>query len=162
MKKNFIQLGIQFLLIVSCICSFSLLYSQNQINGTIRDAETNDVIPFANILNLNDEKGSVSDQNGMFQIIVDRLPTRLQFSFIGYKTDTILVDNLENQEIFLRKDNQNLPLVEISANQKLEAVESSGFLPRNFVVWKDHIFLLSKNVLLENIKLKPIILRVIW
>ena len=139
-----------------------MLYSQNQINGTIRDAETNDVIPFANILNLNDEKGSVSDQNGMFQIIVDRLPTRLQFSFIGYKTDTILVDNLENQEIFLRKDNQNLPLVEISANQKLEAVESSGFLPRNFVVWKDHIFLLSKNVLLENIKLKPIILRVIW
>jgi len=55
MRKGITKSGIQIFLTLGCIFSFSLLFSQTQINGIIKDAETKAAIPYANIINLQDD-----------------------------------------------------------------------------------------------------------
>src|SRR5690606_14039848 len=66
------------------------LYSQNSISGTVVNANTNEALAFANIYVSNLEKGTYSDENGVFQI--NNLPSgnhTLIVSSIGYKTQSL-------------------------------------------------------------------------
>ena len=154
MRRRITTLGIQILLTIGCIFSNSLLFSQNQIKGIIQDAESKAAIPFANILNLQDGSGVNSDKKGEFRISVNELPATFQISYVGYKTDTVVINSSAKQVIFLKEDRQNLPTIEVSANQKLKAVNFSGFLPKTFVVWEGYIFLLSKNGTFGNYQIE--------
>lgn len=145
MSRKITTSGIQIFLTLGCIFSFSLLFSQTQIKGIIYDEDTNNAIPFANILNLQNGSGVNSDEKGEFKISVNELPATFQISYVGYKTDTVVINSSAKQVVFLKQDLQNLPTVEVNANQKLKTVNSSGFLPKTFVLWKGYIFLLSKN-----------------
>lgn len=78
MKKNNI-LNVLFLLI------FSVSFSQVKISGTVKD-EQNNSIPFANILFVGSNTGTVSDENGEFYLESDQNYTKIEVSFIGYKT----------------------------------------------------------------------------
>ncbi len=70
------------------ILSFSVLYSQNKIEGTVTDTKTGQPIEGVNIFVLTNQTGTVSNENGKY--VLDKLPVKgtvkLQFSFIGYKT----------------------------------------------------------------------------
>ena len=63
------------------------IYSQNNISGTIKEANTSIPIPFTNIYFPELEKGTLSDENGNFRI--DNLPNgtyKIICSIIGYES----------------------------------------------------------------------------
>ncbi len=78
MKKN-VVLNILFLLI------FSVSFSQVKISGTVKD-EQNNSIPFANILFVGSNTGTVSDENGKFYLESDATYSKIEVSFLGYET----------------------------------------------------------------------------
>lgn len=81
MKKN-VVLNILFLLI------FSVSFSQVKISGTVKD-EQNNSIPFANILFVGSNTGTVSDENGTFYLESDTNYSEIEVSFLGFDTKII-------------------------------------------------------------------------
>lgn len=80
----------------------SLCFSQeNSVKGVIKDAETNEVIPFVNIIfKANDSdflSGSMSNENGEFSLGKEKT---VEFSHLNYETQNIELKETWN-EIFL-------------------------------------------------------------
>ncbi|WP_408047479.1 TonB-dependent receptor [Tenacibaculum crassostreae] len=109
-----------------------LLMSQNEggILGKVIDAKTREALPFVNILVYGTETGTVSNENGIFEI--KNVPlgyNKIQASFVGYKTfisDEYLVtkDNSPYIVIELLEDSTQLAEVKIQAALFKESVES--------------------------------------
>ena len=72
------------------------IIAQNQVTGTIIDLENGLPLPAAEILVLDQNTGTVSDENGEYML--NNLPNgeiKLQYSYLGYKTivKTIFLKN---------------------------------------------------------------------
>lgn len=76
------------------ICVFSG-YSQSGVSGTVFDGETNDVLPFANILAKGFTKGTSSDFDGKYEIELEPGSYIIQFSYLGYETKEITEVTIE-------------------------------------------------------------------
>jgi hypothetical protein len=78
---------------ITAICFFllSTAWSQVRMAGIIRDRETRQAIPSANIQIMDSFRGTVSNLEGRFQITVDAMPVRLRISHIGYHSQVMNV-----------------------------------------------------------------------
>lgn len=56
-----------------------------RISGTVIDATTGETMPAVNIVVKGTMNGTSSDENGVFELMVNSLNDTLQFSFIGYE-----------------------------------------------------------------------------
>ena len=83
MKKN-IVLHILFLFI------FSVAFAQVKISGTVQDNQNN-TVPFANILFVGSNTGTVSDENGKFYLESETTYSEIEISFLGFETKIIPV-----------------------------------------------------------------------
>lgn len=147
MRKNDIYLK-KILLSLGIFCLFqTVLFSQkNIIRGQLKDVLSQREIPYATIQNLTKQNGVFADSLGVFEMEIQQFPTTLFFSSIGYQNDTITLINATESTIFyLKKDENQLPTVEIIARQKLQMINDAQYFPHNFVLWKDYAFLLSKK-----------------
>ncbi len=82
-------------LLISGSCAFSWLVADAQnvkITGTVKDAESNQPIPFVNISVKDLPGGTASDLNGKFEISVPLGVKTIIFSAIGYEKITRVVD----------------------------------------------------------------------
>jgi iron complex outermembrane receptor protein len=71
------------------LLSISSISAQNTITGIVIDKSTNESIIFANIYLPDLEKGTTTDDNGIFKI--ENLPSgtyKIIVSFIGYETQS--------------------------------------------------------------------------
>ncbi len=73
------------------IVLFAMIYqigsTQNSIKGKVTDKITNEAMPLANVYLPEQNKGTLTDKNGVF--ILNNLPIgklKIQFSYVGYKT----------------------------------------------------------------------------
>lgn len=107
MYKKIIYILILFPLVV---------YSQNNLKGTILDTD-NQPIFGANIYWKNASTGAISDENGKFTIPFIENGKILTISYIGFKTQSISVENLNELKIILIPDNQ-LNTVNIKSRRK--------------------------------------------
>ena len=82
MKKKFKVIYFLFLIV------FSMSFAQVKISGIVLD-EQNESIPFANIVFVDSNTGTVSDENGKFYLESDKTYTKIEVSFIGYETKTV-------------------------------------------------------------------------
>lgn len=102
--------------IYSCVllsfCLFS--YAQITITGTVTSANTNEILPFVNIVT-SKEKGTTTNIDGEYTISVNSTTETLTFSFLGYKTQTITVGNTKIINIALAEDLSTLDEVVITA-----------------------------------------------
>jgi TonB-linked SusC/RagA family outer membrane protein len=73
------------------------------ISGTVTDDKGEKMIG-VNILEKGTGHGTVTDQNGNYSISVTNKNAILVFSFVGYKTEEILVGNKTSIDIILRSD----------------------------------------------------------
>ncbi len=89
-------LGLLALLIV---CQLS--YAQRIITGTVMDGDTNEPLFGANIFIPNTIKGTVSDFDGNYSFEVPEETTQLQFSFIGYQSQTVDIEGKNAIDITL-------------------------------------------------------------
>ncbi|MEX1382747.1 DUF5686 family protein [Lutibacter sp.] len=82
MKINFKVINFLFLFI------FSMSFAQVKISGVVVD-EQNESIPFANIVFVDSNTGTVSDENGKFYLESNNTYTQIEVSFIGYETKIV-------------------------------------------------------------------------
>lgn len=82
MKRIFNVIYILFLFI------FSRGFAQVKISGVVID-EQNESIPFANIVFVDSNAGTVSDENGKFYLESNTTYTQIEVSFLGYETKVV-------------------------------------------------------------------------
>lgn len=81
---------------------FSQLYAQTSVSGTVRDSD-GEAIPGVNVIEEGTNNGTVTDIDGQYQISVAQ-GARLQFSFIGFRTAEIPVNNRSVIDVTLESD----------------------------------------------------------
>lgn len=91
------------------------------LSGKIKDAYTNEALPYVNMGISDKEIGTVSNKNGTFELHLERgnIDDTLRISMIGYQTKKILIRNLfsqiENIQIKLEEEISELEEVIIGA-----------------------------------------------
>lgn len=125
------------LIILSIIIYPCYVYSQNSVQGRIKDNYNNIITGAAVAMrSLNDTlfvRGCISDNNGRFQI--DDVPAgdyRLSVSCLGYTSYTVNI-NLKQTiilaDIVLQEKAENLDEVVVKGNTRIEKAEKSILIP---------------------------------
>jgi len=104
---------------------FTIVYCQSQttIEGQIIDGEDGQNILFANVFIKNKKIGVISDQNGFFKLVVDKMNDidTLVISVLGYETKQISIKSFfetkSKKKIHLFKDEIMLPEVSIVSHE---------------------------------------------
>ncbi|KAA2241876.1 carboxypeptidase-like regulatory domain-containing protein [Chitinophaga agrisoli] len=91
--------------------------AQVTVTGQISDKDNNLVLPYASIINKTTGKRAYSDQGGFYRVTASQRD-QLIFTFIGYQSDTIIVEQstgTETRNVQLEVQNKMLPGVEVTA-----------------------------------------------
>ena len=112
--------------LIIALCLPFILFSQNNISGTIKNKSNNESIPYVNIGVVGVSIGTVSDENGCFTLdIPDQyLDTELRISSIGYKmlaysTARLFIETYNNGGVIkLEEEAQQLPEVVVNIKKQ--------------------------------------------
>jgi outer membrane receptor for ferrienterochelin and colicins len=113
-------------------------YSQT-IKGTVTERKDgkNLSLPGVNIIWLGTFIGGVSNADGNFEIPApENFPSKLVFSFVGYKTDTVLVKDFSKLNVTL-KNSLNLEEVEISARTQSTSISTIAPINTEYISSKE-------------------------
>jgi len=94
------------------VCTFSV--AQTTITGTVTSAQDGQTLAYVNIL-ADPNNGTISDNSGYYSITISEETETLTFSFIGYKTQQIAINNQSVINVILEEDTSNLDEVVITA-----------------------------------------------
>lgn len=99
------------------------------IRGTVKDAETGKPLAGVSITNARKNKSTVSEKTGIFSITDILLPDSLTFSFVGFETKTIPINEFRsNLIVHLHAATEELEEVNIinTGYQKIKPNEMTG------------------------------------
>ena len=94
------------------VCTFSA--AQTTITGTVTSAQDGQTLAYVNIL-ADQNNGTITNGFGDYSIIISDETEHLTFSFIGYKTQQIAINNQTVINVILEEDTSNLDEVVITA-----------------------------------------------
>ena len=83
------------------------------VNGTVKGYD-GIALPGVNVIDKNTSNGVITDSNGHFVININKQDS-LEFSFIGYKTISLLVNNQTNIDVVLKEFKQEIKEVVVTA-----------------------------------------------
>ncbi|MEO9869406.1 SusC/RagA family TonB-linked outer membrane protein [Ekhidna sp.] len=94
---------------IGCLFGLHVFAVQsNIINGKVTDASTGDVLPGVTVRLLNTTQGAVTDIDGNYRIETSDTDGTLRFSYVGFETLEVLVQNRNIIDISLQEDLQAL------------------------------------------------------
>ncbi len=102
------------------------LQAQVTVTGQISDKDNNLVLPYASIINKTTGKRAYSDQGGFYKVTANQRD-QLIFTFIGYQSDTIIVEQssgTETRNVQMEVQNKMLPGVEVTAQYTPYQIDS--------------------------------------
>ena len=68
-------------------------YSQNKLSGIIVDEKSKSPLVGVTVVNSNSGKGTISETNGEFNILIDEFPIVFSFRHLGYFEDSLRIEN---------------------------------------------------------------------
>ena len=143
-------------LIYIIFCFPILLLSQNTVEGVVIDAgETQKAVPVvgANVYWLNTTVGTITDINGKFSIPYEPSYEKLIISYVGYKTDTLLIKSSKYIKHALRPTSE---LEEITITSRKQATAKSYLKASNtFTVSADELLKAACCNLSESFETNP-------
>ncbi len=106
------------ILTVALICGSLSVPAQNMLTltGTVRNRETGELLPGANIRNPLTQKGTTTDNGGTWKMTISRESRFLVVSHLGFGQDTIILQEEARGlvcEIFLVPETTNIPVARI-------------------------------------------------
>ena len=145
MKKSSLLLTIISRIITLFIASFA---QSGIITGTVNDGEYNDILPFANVIIKDSQRGALSDFEGKYSLELKPGIYTVQFSFVGYQTleiNEVIVKNGETiiVDVTLKASTAKLDEVIITTSLKRNTEASILYLQRNSVKLMDGLSLES-------------------
>ena len=115
------RLTLLFSLLFMCV---SLAFSQRQVTGTVEDNSGNS-IPGASVIVVGTSSGTVTDIEGNFAISVSS-GDQLEFSFVGYESQTVTVGAQSTLTITLVESTEFLDEIVVSGYQTQTRKSLSG------------------------------------
>ena len=132
------------------------LYAQDSFRGMIMDktGPKNSLgVPGVNIFWLNTNVGTTTDDEGWFKIPYKPSYTKLIVSYVGFKTDTLIIDSVKPIHHFLT---ENAILDEVSVSAKKKATAKSYLQTQNvFTVNSDELLKAACCNLAESFETNP-------
>ena len=122
-----------FFLFCLSFCFFNI-YSQEKVKGKVvfEDSGISYPIGGSSIYWKGTQSGTISNDNGEFEIQKIESTNNLVISYIGFKTQIIQVENNKFYNIKLVYDNEN-ELDDVTVTKRRNAVQRSYILPQNVV-----------------------------
>ena len=90
------------------------VFSQKRITGKVTDESTGSPLIGATVLNVGTTKGTTTDFDGLYTIDASE-GARLVFSYIGYKSVEIVLNNQNTLDVALAEDDEQLSEVVVTA-----------------------------------------------
>jgi len=119
-----------------CLCGTVALFAQGdnssskremrKIEGVVFDAGTQEPLAGANVMNLQDRKGTTTDTEGHFVLEVSKDCKELEFSFLGYKPLHVKCDGHTPLRILLEENSELLGEVVVTGIQTIEKGRATG------------------------------------
>jgi TonB-dependent receptor len=108
-----------FLILVGCSLSWTAVHAQNKaqerINGKVTDGTTGEALPGVNIQVEGTLTGTITGVDGRYSVLVSGSESVLIYSFIGYVTQKVPVNDQRTLDVVLAQNVQNLGEVVITA-----------------------------------------------
>ena len=136
------------LTIIVGLLSFIAFAQSGIITGTVNDGEYNDILPFANVIIKDSQRGALSDFEGKYSLELKPGIYTVQYSFVGYQTleiNEVIVKNGETiiVDVTLKASTAKLDEVIITTSLKRNTEASILHLQRNSVKLMDGLSLES-------------------
>jgi TonB-linked SusC/RagA family outer membrane protein len=107
-KPWFVILFSYFLIMISVFCGTVMAQSSGvQIQGTVLD-ENGETLIGVSVLDRETKKGTVTDLDGKFNLIVSDTKTQLEFTYVGYAKQTVVPGNNRILQVKMVPSNLNL------------------------------------------------------
>lgn len=129
-------------LLLLALISFSSNAQSLIFEGKIVDKNTEESIPFANIIVQNSTQGVISNEDGIFKFYVTKDAENIEVSHIGYKTQIFSVKEIKTEPITINLEADEMALEEVIVTNKPINQILAGILSN------------SKNQLDKSIKLE--------
>ena len=100
------------------------------IKGVITDLETGEPLPGASIFVKDRPIGTSSDINGVYKIVLVKPVTSLMYSFLGYQTQEIKINNSKRVNVQLKGEPNQLDQVVINGYQRIDKRELTSSIER--------------------------------
>ncbi len=86
-----------------------------RLQGTVTDATTGELLPYANILIENAGTGTITNQNGQFdfKILGRYAGSKITFSFLGYKSEQVIMPFADNNALRVQLQSKPYTLSDI-------------------------------------------------
>ena len=91
----------QWLLVGALALLSNVVIAQQTITGTVTDESTGETLIGVNILVVGTSSGTITDFDGNYSLTLPEGATKLQFSYTGYRSQTITVDGRTNINVAL-------------------------------------------------------------
>ncbi len=118
--------------ILNLLLISNILLAQEEIKGEIYSKLNEDLIPLSgvNVYWLDTSKGTISNEDGKFSIPKNDNTNKLILSFIGFQTDTLLVENQSNISHVMKESNLG-ELDEIEVTERRKSLQRSYLSAQN-------------------------------
>ncbi len=109
-----------------------LAFSQDKVEGVVKERNGNGskVLPGANVYWMNSQTGTITNDEGFFSIPYTKEYDKLIISYVGFKTDTLTINEPKKVNHLLNPSNE---LDEVVVQQQRDAVEKTYFSAQNVV-----------------------------
>ncbi len=110
---------------LSLFLAWTITAQERTVTGTIKDAETGDPVPGANVVEKGTTNGTITDFNGQYKLSVTE-GASLIISFVGYKTTEVEVGSRSIVDVGFELDVTSLAEVVVIGYGQVEKADATG------------------------------------
>ncbi|WP_420579870.1 SusC/RagA family TonB-linked outer membrane protein [Reichenbachiella sp.] len=111
-------------IVMMMLLSLSAYAQEVTVQGTVTD-EAGEGLPGVNVLDVNTGQGAVTDIDGNFKVEIGEDAT-ISFSYIGYKSQNVLVGSRSRIDVVLIEDIQQLSEIVVIGYGQVEKKDATG------------------------------------
>ena len=100
--------------------------AQNTFSGKVTDASSNQGMPGVSVTITGTTSGTFTDSDGTFTLKNVKSGDAVSFSFLGYKTETIVYNNQQNITVSLQQEGQGIEEVVVIGYGKVKKKDATG------------------------------------
>ncbi len=116
------------LLLISLCLACETLAQKHLIRGVVKNLLTEEVLPFAQVMDLESGVGVLAGENGVFRLDAEHKQLRVKVGCSGFISDTVIIRAGGIQSIFLKPADKQMDEVVVSGHMT-ERLKSESVMP---------------------------------
>ena len=121
------SLRVLFVLLLACAVPLAApAFAQQQISGTVTDAQSGESLPGASVSVPGTTTGTATDVSGMYELTVGAEADSLRFSFVGFESQTVAIAGRTTIDVALSPATQQLGDVVVIGYGSVEERDITG------------------------------------